>query len=130
MDFNIFSQADHAAFELEKAKRALEVAKSTLEAAKQAYDEVMSRAEESGISRSKFKKIVDERISALFDNGLADSTATGLTKTAARPDRPKKAKKADPEFVADIATETEHEKEAIEFFETSPDSHGDLAAEA
>ena len=45
MDFNIFQQADQAAFELEKAKRAVDVAKAVLDSAKQLYDDVMTRAE-------------------------------------------------------------------------------------
>ncbi len=74
MDFNFFSQADHAGFELEKARRSLELAKQQLESAKQTFEDVMNRAEENGISKPKLRKLVDERVGLLFESGLAESS--------------------------------------------------------
>ena len=83
------------AFELEKAKRALEVAKNSLEVAKQNYEEIMTRAETAGISKAKLKKRVDERVSALFENGFGEGDLGGPAKSASRVDRSKRLKKSE-----------------------------------
>jgi hypothetical protein len=103
MDFNFFQQADQAAFEFEKAKRNLEDAKASLERAKQIYDEIMIRADESCIPKNKFKKIIDERVAALFESGLANSTGVNSTK----PERPKRVKRSVVEVSIDDAVSSE-----------------------
>jgi hypothetical protein len=93
MDFNLLLQADQAAFELEKARRALDTAKTNLDSAKQNYDEIMGRAEESGMSKAKLKKLVEERVGAIFESGFAENG--GGAKATVRPERPKRSKKTD-----------------------------------
>lgn len=99
MDFSFITQADQAAFELERAKRALELAKSNLETAKQAYDAIMAQAENNGIPRARLKKLVDERVQALLDGGLADAGAGArlLPKSERGAKKPKKTPVAEPE---------------------------------
>lgn len=93
MDFQFVVQADQAAFELERAKRALEAAKANLDSAKQAYDEIMSRAEEHGIPRARLKKLVDERVQALMEGGLADvAQAKPSAKSEKAPKKPSNKK--------------------------------------
>ena len=86
MDFNFFSQADQAGFELEKARRALETAKIQLEIAKQAFEDVMNRAEENGVTKPKLRRLVEERVTSLFESGFAENSimSAGPTKTPVR----------------------------------------------
>lgn len=114
MDFSFITQADQAAFELERAKRALDLAKSNLETAKQTYDAIMAQAENNGIPRARLKKLVDERVQALLEGGLADARLVPKAEKGAK--KPKKAPVAEPEVplrpVPDIWTGSEPEAEA------------------
>ncbi len=91
MDFNLLSEADKAGFDLEQARRALENAKASLEQSKKVYEDVIGKAEEAGIPRAKFKKVIEDRVFSLFEHGFAEANVT----LAPRPERPKRAKKAE-----------------------------------
>lgn len=71
------AEADGAALRLERARRAMDVAKTQLENAKQAYDEILARSDEMGISRAKLKKVTDERIAALIESGMVEFEKAG-----------------------------------------------------
>jgi len=70
MDLNFLSQADNVALKLELAKAALETAKGQLEAAKQAYEDLLSQADNHGIPKAKLKKLTEDRVQALLESGL------------------------------------------------------------
>lgn len=57
-----FEQTKH---KVELAKMSLESAKQELERVKEAYEEVLSRADQAGLSKNKLKKLVEERIQEL-----------------------------------------------------------------
>ncbi|MGZ3749362.1 MAG: hypothetical protein ACXWRE_17130, partial [Pseudobdellovibrionaceae bacterium] len=80
---------DVAAVQFEKAKREMENAKLQFERSKQAYEEVLSQAESLGLSKSKLKRVAEERLNALLENGLIDIGKTVEAKT----EKPVKAKK-------------------------------------
>lgn len=74
------SKIDVAAVQFEKAKREVENAKLNFERSKQAYEEVLSQAESLGLSKSKLKKVAEERLNALLENGLIDIGKTAEVK--------------------------------------------------
>ena len=94
MDFNLLVEADKAGFALEQARLGLEAAKTAMELCKQSYEDIILKAEEAGIPRAKFKKIVEERVQSLFDNGFAEVNVS--PRSSPRIERPKRAKKSDP----------------------------------
>ncbi|MGZ3771753.1 MAG: hypothetical protein ACXVCP_19440 [Bdellovibrio sp.] len=87
--FEHLAKIDLAAVQFEKSKRELETAKLNFEKAKQSYDEVLTEAESMGLSKSKLKRVAEERVSALFDIGLIEMGKTAEAKT----EKPAKAKK-------------------------------------
>jgi len=89
MDIKFLSEADTVTLQFEKAKRALESAKVELETAKKNYDEMLSRADEMGIPKAKLKKITEDRIQSLVDNGLLEFSDS---RAQAKEAKPKKAK--------------------------------------
>ncbi len=76
MDLKFLADADAVALRFEQAKRAVDHAKAAMEEAKAAYDGMLSRADEIGISRSKIKKLTDERIASLIESGILDLAPT------------------------------------------------------
>lgn len=96
MDFNFLSQADNVTLKLELAKRALENAKADLDKAKQAYEELFSQAENHGIAKAKLKKLTEERVQALFENGVISGglTSPGEPKRERPVKKPKKTAEA------------------------------------
>jgi multidrug resistance efflux pump len=72
----LLAEADETSIQLERARRELESAKLNLESAKQAYDQVISKADEAGVPRSKLKKLTEERLAALIETGLMSFPST------------------------------------------------------
>lgn len=73
----LLQEGDATGLEMQKALEALELAKSAVDQAKERFDltknyfeQVISRADEAGISRAKFKKLVEERVAGLWNSGL------------------------------------------------------------
>jgi hypothetical protein len=90
----LLQEGDATGLEMQKAQEALELAKHAVEQAKERlelskgfFDQVLSRAEEAGIPRAKFKKLVEERVAGLWNSGLIAQAEAGPLKTvkAARP---------------------------------------------
>ncbi len=92
MDFAFLAKADAATIQLEKAKRALETAKADLDTAKKAYEEILTQADEMGFPKNKLKKLTEDRVQALFENGLLDFKEAAPREPNAK--RPRKAKAA------------------------------------
>ena len=98
MDLTFLTQADQVTLKLELAKSALEAAKTAHDQAKQAYDELLNQADTHGIPKAKLKKLTEDRVQALFENGLV-SASRAETKPAEK--KPRK-----PKAVAEIIAET------------------------
>ena len=77
MDIAFLSQADSLTLKLELAKTALETAKSNLETAKQAFDELLAQADGHGIPKAKLKKLMEDRVQALFESGILATMGGG-----------------------------------------------------
>ena len=90
MDINFLSQADSVALKYELAKAALETAKANLEQAKLAYDELLAQADEHGFTKAKLKKLTEDRVLALFENGMLAGTTFA---PEAKRERPRKSSK-------------------------------------
>lgn len=98
MDLTFLAQADQVTLKLELAKSALEVAKTAFEQAKQAYEDLLNQADTHGIPKAKLKKLTEDRVQALFENGLVNAT-----RAESKPAE-KKARKPKPD--AEIVSET------------------------
>jgi hypothetical protein len=77
----LIQEADIHAIEMETAREGVEAAKLALEAAKERFDQTRSqfdltvaKADEIGVPRAKFKKMIEERTSAFFGSGLVEVT--------------------------------------------------------
>ena len=94
----LLQEGDATGLEMQKALEALEHAKKSVEQAKERYDltknffeQVIARAEEAGVPRAKFKKLVEERVAGLWNSGLISQSEEKSAKPV-RVARPKKAK--------------------------------------
>ncbi len=74
----VLQAGDLAGLEMEKARAvvdaarlALEDARAKFEFAKQAFDDVAESAEEAGVAKAKFKKMIEERTAILWNSGIA-----------------------------------------------------------
>jgi hypothetical protein len=95
MDLSFLSQADHVSLKLELAKRAFEEAKINLEFAKEAYDSLLTQADEQGIPKAKLKKLTEDRVQALLESGILASLGQGEgVKAAMEPKRERAPKNA------------------------------------
>ncbi len=97
----LLQEGDSIGLEMEKAREALEAAKLALEQAKEQFEEVkgqleqiVTKAEEAGIPRAKFKKLVEERVAAMWASGLIQSNDQ-RPKIAKAPRISRKAKSAE-----------------------------------
>lgn len=99
MDLTFLAQADQATLKLELAKSALEAAKTAFDQAKQAYDDLLNQADTHGIPRPKLKKLTEDRVQALFENGLISAA-----RAEAKPAEPRRPRKPKPD--AEIVGET------------------------
>jgi hypothetical protein len=97
----LLQEGDATGLEMQKALEALDLAKSAVESAKERYDltknffeQVIARAEEAGIARAKFKKLVEERVAGLWNSGLIDSSDEKAPRAIKAVRAPKKAKEA------------------------------------
>jgi hypothetical protein len=97
--FKLLQEGDATGLEMQKALEALDLAKSSVEQAKERYEltknyfeQVIARADEAGIPRAKFKKLVEERIAGLWNSGLIE-IGTEKQPKAAKPARPAKKNK-------------------------------------
>jgi len=99
MDLTFLAQADQVTLKLELAKSALDAAKAAFDQAKLAYDELLTQADTHGIPKAKLKKLTEDRVQALFENGLVSAT-----RAEAKPAEPRRPRKAKAE--AEVAGET------------------------
>jgi hypothetical protein len=97
----LLQEGDATGLEMQKAQEALDLAKIAVEQAKERFDltksffdEVIARAEESGIPKAKFKKLVEERVAGLWNSGLVVQTEERSFKAVKIPRPPKKSKEA------------------------------------
>lgn len=116
----LIQEADMALVQLEQARGAVEaaklgfeLAKEELESRRQLFEQVIARADEVGVPRSKLKKLAEERSAALLASGLLSTPITGsraapggATKSKS-PRKPKESRKEskNPEdrFTSDLA---------------------------
>lgn len=63
-------EIEQSRIEMEAAKVAFEMAKNNHERARATFDEVISRADDIGVSRVKLRKIIEERALVLSASGL------------------------------------------------------------
>lgn len=92
---------------VEAARAALEEARAHTAAAKQSISDVVTRAEETGVSRKAMLTLIEERVAALLNSGLFnldDATATEAPKAAPVKRMPRAGRKD--ETVTETATET------------------------
>jgi len=84
---------DLACLANEAAKAALELAKQEAEATRLRLEDTLSKAEEAGLSRTKLRKVAEERASALLASGLLKEDGIFSEKPSAKvaraPRRPK-----------------------------------------
>ncbi len=73
----LLQEGDVAGLDMEKSRVALDAAKAALEQAKEQFElmksqfeQVVSRADEAGMPRAKFKKLLEDRTAALWASGL------------------------------------------------------------
>lgn len=73
----LLQEGDATGLEMQKAEEALDLAKHAVEQAKERFEltksffeQVVARAEEAGLPRAKFKKLVEERVAGLWNSGL------------------------------------------------------------
>lgn len=104
---NLIQEADVHAIEMEQAREAVEVAKQALEAAKERFDQTkttfeqtVARADDIGVPRAKFKKLIEERTTAVLGSGLIESLEK-TPKAAKAPRAPRKSKQTD-ESLTDV----------------------------
>lgn len=83
---------------LDHAKKAVEQAKERFELTKNYFEQVVAKADEAGIPRAKFKKLIEERVVGLWNSGLLNQIEEKVTKA---PKAPRAAKKAKEDVVAD-----------------------------
>lgn len=83
----LLQEGDATGLEMQKALEALDLAKISVEQAKERFDltknffeQVIARAEEAGIARAKFKKLVEERVAGLWNSGLMNQGEERLVK--------------------------------------------------
>ncbi len=95
--FKLLQEGDATGLEMQKALEALDLAKSAVDQAKERFEltknyfeQVIARADEAGIPRAKFKKLVEERIAGLWNSGLIDQGAEKIPKQPKAPRLPKK----------------------------------------
>lgn len=93
----LLQEGDATGLEMQKAQEALEHAKKAVEQAKERYDltksyfeQAIAKADEAGIPRAKFKKLVEERVAGLWNSGLMNQAEE---KAAKPPRTPRPAKK-------------------------------------
>lgn len=95
----LLQEGDATGLEMQKALDALEHAKKAVEQAKERFDltknyfeQVIAKADEAGIPRAKFKKLVEERVAVLWNSGLLDQADEKAAKPVkvARPAKKKK----------------------------------------
>jgi hypothetical protein len=99
MDLTFLAQADQVTLKLELAKSALEAAKAAFDQAKQAYDDLLNQTDTHGIPKAKLKKLTEDRVQALFENGLVS-----VTRAEAKPAESKRPRKA--KIEAEVVGET------------------------
>ena len=99
----ILQESDILSLAVEQSRQNFEAAKNTLEKAKVQLEEaqdnlgaLLAKSEEVGISRSKLKKLIDERTQALLSSGLWLEGEGVISKTPKAPR--KKMEKSVPEF--------------------------------
>lgn len=119
----VLQSGDLAGLEMEKARAAVDAARLALdeartkfEFAKQAFEDVMEAAEESGLPRAKFKKLIEERTAGLWTSGLVTPDAGSLSTSAksARAPRKKKSDEATAnEIIVEFDQPTETEMAAV-----------------
>ncbi len=95
--FKLLQEGDATGLEMQKALEALDLARSNVEQAKERFEltknyfeQVIARADEAGIPRAKFKKLLEERIAGLWNSGLIDQGAEKIPKQPKAPRPPKK----------------------------------------
>lgn len=95
----LLQEGDATGLEMQKALEALEHAKKAVEQAKERYEltknyfeQAISRADEAGIPRAKFKKLIEERVAGLWNSGLINQSEDKAIKAAKPPRAAKKAK--------------------------------------
>ena len=93
----LLQEGDATGLEMQKALEALEHAKKAVEQAKERhdltksyFDQAIAKADEAGIPRAKFKKLVEERVAGLWNSGLMNQAEE---KSAKLPRAPRPAKK-------------------------------------
>lgn len=123
----VLQAGDLAGLEMEKARAAVEHARQVLddarakfEFAKQAFDDVAESAEEAGLAKAKFKKLIEERTAILWASGLVSSTEGGAPVRPAKVARAPKKKSETNESssrssadILDFATGEEPAEEAL-----------------
>jgi hypothetical protein len=97
----LLQEGDATGLEMQKALEALEHAKKTVEQAKERFDltknyfeQVIARADEAGIPRAKFRKLVEERVAGLWNSGLMNQSDDKAAKPAKASRPPKKVREA------------------------------------
>jgi hypothetical protein len=110
----VLQSGDLAGLELEKARAAVDVARATLEESrvkfefsKQAFEDVVQAAEEAGLPRAKFKKLIEERTAGLWTSGLVGDIVAGTPRAAKTARAPKKKSE-------EVATESFSEADLID----------------
>ena len=95
----LLQEGDATGLEMHKALEVLDLAKASVEHAKERYDltknffeQVIARAEEAGIARAKFKKLVEERVAGLWNSGLINQGEERAVRAVKPPKAAKKAK--------------------------------------
>ncbi|MBX3019565.1 MAG: hypothetical protein KF767_16880 [Bdellovibrionaceae bacterium] len=99
----LIQEADLALVQLEQARSAVEAAKLGFELAKEeleqrrdSFEQVIARADDVGVPRSKLKKLAEERSAALLASGLLSSPITGSRAApgggSTKPKSPRKSK--------------------------------------
>lgn len=95
----LLQEGDATGLEMQKALEALEHAKKSVEQAKERYDltknyfeQAIAKADEAGIPRAKFKKLIEERVAGLWNSGLINQSEEKLAKPV-RASRPSKKSK-------------------------------------
>ena len=126
--FKLLQEGDATGLEMQKALEALDLAKISVEQAKERFDltknffeQVIARAEEAGIARAKFKKLVEERVAGLWNSGLMNQGEERLAKPS-KPRLTKKSKvsgKDDRDSAVNVGSENEASTSDDESFEVS-----------